>query len=298
MKLRDIGEIALINKIAALTKTPPSVFKGIGDDCAVLKYTKDKYLLVTTDMIIEDAHFRLDKASPEQIGHKAMAVNISDIAACAGKAKWALVSVGLPKDISVDFIKRLYLSMHKTASEFGISIVGGDTNFSKKMVLSVTLIGEVSKKRLALRSGAKDQDVIFITGALRPYPNDLGFSPRIKEAQFLADNFKINSMIDISDSLALDLWRILSESKKGAKIYESLIPYEGASVKRALTTGEQFELLFTTAKKDAKRLLSSSKKRKIKITAIGEITNNAGRMVLVDRRGKESRLEPEGYEHF
>ncbi len=124
MKLKDIGEFGLIDKIAKITKTTSSVIKGIGDDCAVLRYTKDKYLLITTDMIIEDVHFRLNRATPQQIGHKAMAVNISDIAACGGVGKWAVVSAGLPKDTDLDFIDRIYSGIERIASKFNIDIVG------------------------------------------------------------------------------------------------------------------------------------------------------------------------------
>jgi len=298
MKLKHIGEFGLIDKIAKITKTTSSVIKGIGDDCAVLRYTKDKYLLITTDMIIEDVHFRLNRATPQQIGHKAMAVNISDIAACGGVGKWAVVSAGLPKDTDLDFIDRIYSGIERIASKFNIDIVGGDTNLSEKIVISITVIGQVRKENLILRNGAKVRDIIFLTGRLTSKPKDLNFVPKIEEASFLVNNFKINSMIDISDGLLLDLGHIISESKVGACLYEPLIPYEGISIKKAITTGEQFELLFTTDRKDAKSILSRAKRKNLNLAAIGEITGRRSKIVFVDKNGSGEELKPRGYRHF
>lgn len=298
MKLRDIGEFGLIEKIAKATKVSSSVIKGIGDDCAVLKYQKDKYLLVTTDMLIEGVHFSKNQATPQQIGHKAMAVNLSDIAACGGIGKWAVISAGLPKDTDLGFVEKLYSGIKKIASKFDIDIVGGDTNLSDRIVISIALIGEANKKNLLLRSGAKAGDAIFITGRLLRRPDDLGFMPKIEEANFLANNFKINSMIDISDGLLSDLGHILQESKVGACLYESLIPHEGDSIMEALSSGEQFELLFTAEGKYTKRLLFKARMKKIKITAIGEVTDNKGKIIFVHRNGNKKEVKPKGYRHF
>ncbi len=298
VKLKDIGEFGLIEKIAKQTKAGPSVIKGIGDDCAVLKYLKNKYLLVTTDMILQDVHFRLSSAAPERIGHKAMAVNISDIAACGGTGKWATISAGLPKNLSMDFVNRLYRGIKNTASKFNVDIVGGDTNVSRKLVISITLIGEVNKKNLTLRSTAKKGDAIFITGGLSLRYKDLNFTPRIKEALFLVNNFKINSMIDISDGLLSDLGHIIRGSKKGALLYESLIPHKGSFTKKLLSQGEQFELLFTADKHNAKKLLAQAKQENFKITAIGEITKDIGKIVFVDKKGRRESLKAAGYRHF
>ncbi len=298
MRLKDLGEFGLIEKIAKQTRTGPSVIKGIGDDCAVLKYITGKYLLVTTDMILQDVHFRINSATPERIGHKAMAVNISDIAACGGIGKWATISVGLPKNISVDFISRLYRGIKDTASKYNIDIVGGDTNVSRKLVISITLIGEVNKKNLTLRSTAKKGDAIFMTGSLLLKYRDLDFRPKIKEALFLVNNFKINSMIDISDGLLADLGHIIRGSKKGALLYESLMPHKGAFKKKLLSQGEQFELLFTADKRNAKKLLAQAKAENFKITAIGEITKDVGKIVFVNKNGRRENLKAAGYRHF
>jgi thiamine-monophosphate kinase len=290
--LGDIGEFGLIKAIKNNTSVSAPVLKGIGDDCAVIKYTKRKYLLFTTDMIIEDIHFRLKSAKPEAIGHKALAVNISDIAACGGIPKWAVVSAGISPSISYSYTKRLYSGILSLARRFKIDIVGGDTNASDKLVLSVTLIGEVEKENLVLRSGAVKGDIIALSGKLYSKPDDLTFSPQLKEAGYLVKKFKLNSMIDISDGFLSDLNHILEESKKGAVIYESLIPYlpKTAPIFDVLNQGEQFKLLFTLPKAKLKKLPNT-------FYPVGEITNSKG-IVFVARNGKRKTVSPKGYKHF
>lgn len=296
MKVKDIGEFGLIKKIARMTHVGPSVIKGIGDDCAVLKYTKNKYLLITTDMIIEDVHFKTKKSSATDIGHKAMAVNISDIAACGGIPRWAVISAGLPGNIDINFVNRIYKGIKQIADKYNIDIIGGDTNLAGKILISITLMGEVDKSNLLLRKGAVPGDIIFVTGRLLTRYKGLCFRPRLKESNFL-NNFKINSMIDVSDGLLADLGHIISESKAGARLYESLIPYKG-DLKKVLSCGEQFELLFTTDKAITKDLIQKAKEKRIKISAIGEITGNKGKIVLVDKNGRKQELKPNGFQHF
>jgi len=225
MKLENIGEFGLIEKIAKGTKTNKSVIKGIGDDAAVLEWTKDRYLLATADMLIEDRHFKRG-ASPQDIGWKALCCGISDIAAMGGEPRWALVSCGLPKGLAVRYADGIYSGLKKAAGRFGVNIVGGDTNASDKIILDVTVLGEVKKEDLVLRSGARVGDLIFVTGELGGSirGKHLDFTPRIKESQILVKDFKINSMIDLSDGLSSDLNHILEQSAAGAIIYEYLIP--------------------------------------------------------------------------
>ena len=141
MKIKDLGEFALIDVLKKNMTVNKSVFKGIGDDCAVLQYKSNKYLLLTSDMIIEDVHFKKNNAPAWKIGHKAMAVNISDIAACGGKPKWAVVSIGLPRNTDALFVKKLYAGIEKISSKYDIVVVGGDTNASKKIHISIALLG-------------------------------------------------------------------------------------------------------------------------------------------------------------
>ena len=135
MKLKDIGEIGLIERLRRRTKCDRSVLKGIGDDTAVIKWTRDKYLLYTCDMLIEDVHFKLKSTTPFQIGWKAISRNISDIAAMGGVPRYCLVSAGLNSGLPVSFFDKLYEGMAKLAKKFKVNIVGGDTGRSEKLVI-------------------------------------------------------------------------------------------------------------------------------------------------------------------
>ena len=303
MKIKDIGELGVVGRISKKIKYSRSVVKGIGDDTAVIKWTGNKYLLYTCDMLIEDVHFLRRKARPFQIGWKALARNVSDIAAMGGMPKYALVSVGLDPDLPVSFADEIFDGINAVASKFKINIVGGDTVKSRKTVIDVSLIGEVEKRRLTLRSGAQEGDAIFVTGFLGGSlkGKHLDFMPRLEEARALVKSFKVNSMIDISDGLLLDLWRILRASKKGALIYEDLIPIskEAASFKRAVTDGEDFELLFTMSAREAGRFMKSYlSKLEIPVSLIGEVTSKQCGYRLIGNDWKEKKLEKKGYLHF
>ena len=185
-KLQDIGEFGLIKRIADKEKiSDKDVVVGIGDDTAVLKYKKNLYLLLTTDMLVEDVHFN-QKATPFQIGWKALAVNISDIAAMGGIPKYGLVSLGLKKNTSLKFVDELYRGIKTIAKRFDVQIVGGDTVSSSKLVINIALTGEVEKKYLTLRKGAKIGDKIYVTGRLGGsiIGKHLSFIPRVKEARY------------------------------------------------------------------------------------------------------------------
>ena len=300
--LKAIGEFGLIERISRATRTGSRVIAGIGDDAAVLKYTRNKHLLLTTDMILEDVHFTLKGASPEQIGHKALAVNISDIAAMGGVPTYAVVALGLPAYLPVEFVDRLYAGMNALAREFKVDLVGGDTNSSSRLTVAVSLLGEVERKKLTLRSGARIGDYILVTGDLGGSIRlkHLNFIPRINEAGFLVNNFKINSMIDISDGLASDIFHITKASKVGAVLYAGQIPIspEGKTLSHALNDGEDFELLFTLSRKEALRLMSGKPRGlRIPLAVIGEIVDKR-RGVRIVRDGKSHRLMPRGFTHF
>lgn len=303
MKLKDIGEIRLIEQLAKDFRLDRSVVKGSGDDTAVIRWTKDRYLLFTSDMLIEDVHFKLNRAKPFEIGWKALACNISDIAAMGGVPRYALVSIGIDPRLPVSFLDGLYRGLKTLADRFDINIVGGDTNRSRKIVIDVSLIGAVEKEHLTTRSGAREGNVILVTGALGGSikRKHLNFIPRLDEARALVKSFKINSMIDISDGLVLDLWRLLDANKVGARIYENAIPVskDAASVKNALYDGEDFELLFTMSIKEAKRFFKTLlAKMETPVTLIGEVLNKRYGYKLIDRYGKEKKLEAKGYLHF
>lgn len=302
MKLSDIGEFGFIDRICDKTKTDKSVIVGIGDDAAVLKYKSDKYLLVTTDMLIEDVHFKLSTATPYQIGHKAIACNISDIAAMGGIPKHAVISIGMPGKLDLKFSDGLYKGLNKTARDFGINIVGGDTNSSDKLIINVTLLGEVKKRELVLRSGARFEDSIYVTGSLGGsiYGKHLNFTPRLKEAQYLVKKFNVSSMIDISDGLLQDLGHILKMSGVGAMLYERRIPIsrKGKTLNHALYDGEDFELLWTHPRRGEKKLQSAISRGKINAVCIGVIVQEGRGIELEGKDGKLRRVLPKGYTHF
>jgi thiamine-monophosphate kinase len=297
MFIAKLGEFGLIERFKKLIKTDASVIEASGDDCAVLKYDKNNYQLFTCDMLVEGVDF-LTQEDPYLIGRKSIAVSVSDIAACAGYPRYCVISIGIPKKTSVKFMDRLFQGMLDLAKKYKINIVGGDLSASQKLVIDVSMLGIVEKKYLCLRSKARVSDIIFVTGSLGGSieGKHLRFIPRIKESKFLVKNFKVNSMIDISDGLAQDLNHILTQSKVGALIYEDLIPVseQARNLDDALFTGEDFELLFTMPRKEAKRLSD----KKLKFYPVGEIIDKKYGLILVDKMGREKALGPKGYRHF
>ena len=303
MKIKDIGEIKLIERFRKKIRVGKGVIKGSGDDAAVIECSKGKLLLFTSDMLVEDVHFRRKKATARQIGHKALAVNISDIAAMGGIPTHAVVSLGLPGRTEASFVDKMFLGMKLLADNFGINIVGGDVNSSGKLVINVALLGEAKRGRFVTRTGAKIGDIIMVTGSLggSRLGKHLTFTPRVKESLFLTKNFKINSMIDLSDGLSLDLLRIARASKVGAVVYESLIPVspKAESIKKALSDGEDFELLFTVPRKYACSILERfRKKHHVSITAIGEVTPASSGVNIIAFDGHSKALKNSGFTHF
>ncbi len=298
MKLSKFGEFGLIERFKKSIPLDSSVIKGTGDDCAVIEYSKDKYQLFTCDMIIEGVDF-LPKEDPYFIGRKAVAISVSDIAACAGIPRHCVVSLGLPTNKKVEFVDRLLKGMLSVAREFKINLVGGDLSRSDRLVIDVSMLGLVEKKKVILRSGAKAGDKIFVTGSLGGsiHSKHLKFTPRVKESRYLADNFKINSMIDISDGFVQDLRHILYQSKVGAVIYEKMIPLspKAENLNDALYSGEDFELIFTLSAGEAKRLILSGNKS---FRMVGEVCNKKYGLVWVDKRGKRKNLAGKGFKHF
>jgi thiamine-monophosphate kinase len=258
MKVSQLGEFGLIDTLKKFAPVSKEVIKGIGDDAAVLPYSKSEYLLLTTDMLAEGTHFTR-RMPPQGIGHKALACSISDIAAMGGYPTFAVVSIGIPKNLPVRFIKDVYKGMQLAAKAFNVSIVGGDTIKTEKIVINLALLGLVEKKYLTTRDGARAGDWIFVTGPLGgsfKSGRHLNFLPRLAQARFLVEKFKPNAMMDISDGLSGDLDHILKASRVGARLDHASIPrHKGVSLSQALNDGEDFELLFTLSPIKARSLM-------------------------------------------
>ena len=301
-KLSQLGEFGLIDLIRKNVPLTKETVKGIGDDAAVLNFSKSKndYELFTTDMMVEDVHFTR-RMKPSSIGHKALACNISDIAAMGGRPRAAVISLGVPPDLRSSVVQEIYSGISRLAEKFQVSIVGGDTVYSKKIIINVALLGLVKKSELVLRDGAAPEDMIFVTGALgRSFPTGkhLSFLPRVKESQFLVKHFHPTAMIDISDGLAADLFHILNSSRVGACLYEEKIPRaKNASLNEALSDGEDFELLFTLPKKEGERLLRM-KQKAFHFYHIGEINQFSKRLVMIKKDKSQENLSARGFTHF
>ncbi len=307
----------------------------IGDDCAVLPKDSKNDLVITTDLLIEDIDFRMSWTKPEFLGHKALAVSLSDIAAMGAKPVWSMLSIGIPEKIwKTDFVEKFYEGYIRLARKFDVELVGGDVSKSPdKIVIDSIAAGETKKGKAVLRSTAKVGDLIFVTGKLggasagfelletgenyeisnykKLIERQLKPNPQAEIGQILGEKNLATSMIDLSDGLSSDLFHICESSKTGAKIYAEKIPLESQisdstfqktknkkqkpNLFFALNGGEDFELLFTVNPK--KKFPLEKHLENHKISYIGEITANAEIIKLVTDN-KTEILEPKGFRHF
>lgn len=310
--LRIGGEFALIER---LTKKPISrkIIKGIGDDAAVIN-VGSKYLVLTTDTLVEGDHFSHKYFTPEQIGKKAVEINVSDIGAMGAEPKYFLVSLVLPKDIDIRIIENIYKGMRQKGRKYKIEIIGGNITHGRQLVIDICMIGEVKKKNLKLRSAAGLDDCIFVSGDLGSSAAGLNLFLKNKKGpgrvkkRHLEPEAKfhkvkpflryINAMIDVSDGLASEVLRICEQSNMGAVIYLDSVPVDPATEKAAeicgkkaldyaLYGGEDFELVYTVSRKNI---------NKIKGFMVGKITREKG--VRLYRDGREKPLTRHGYDHF
>ena len=301
MILRNLGEFNLINRISKSVKLSSNVIKGIGDDAAVIKHTKNSYLLFSCDMLLEDRHFKRQSGG-YLIGKKALSINVSDIAAMGGMPEYCVVSLGVPGSLRAKYVDDIYKGIKAAARKFKIDLVGGDTIRSKKIIIDIAVLGKVERENLVLRSDAMAGDWIFVTGSLggslKGKGKHLNFTPRLKEARFLVNNFKVNAMIDVSDGLLADLGHILEESKKGADVYERCVPVskDAKDFDSAVRDGEDFELVFTVPKRQGNRLIKKWP-FKTRLSRIGEICRDKG-LYVVRENGKREKVKAAGYRHF
>jgi thiamine-monophosphate kinase len=310
-----MNEFSFIDYLKKKIPRSGRISVGIGDDAAVLNIGKGKQLVISTDVIVENVDFKIKALSPEKIGRKALAANLSDIAAMGAMPTAFVVSVGKPQRISTKWLKRFYEGLLKLAKQYGVSCIGGDFSRSKEFFASVTIFGEVLPHQIVKRSGARQGDWIAVTGALGGslLHHHYDFTPRVREGVFLSKCVMPSAMIDISDGLVQDLSHILKASKVGAVLDLDMIPVSSDAEKmarrnvpkaleRALSDGEDFELLFTVSCRQ-KRVLEKRWKKQftsVPLTWIGKIEGKAS-VIRWLRDGKPSaapKLSQKGFSHF
>lgn len=332
MKLSELGEFGLIDILTRdMIHEPDGVIKGVGDDTAVLKVGGGAWLLFTTDMIVEGVHFSLDYSTFYHVGWKALAVNLSDIAAMGGRPTHALVSLAVPPRVEPAELVELYQGLREAARVHGVNIVGGDTvSNPERLVLNVTLLGEVGAGEAVYRSGARPGDKVYVTGALGapaaglylfqnpalPCSPEAGEYcrrahtaplPRVAAGRFLA-RFGASAMDDISDGLASEMHEICGASGVGCLIRREEVPIDPRvravaeragvdPVEWALFGGEDLELVFTAGLQVEERLKREAGGEGIEIYPVGVITASGG-VCLEQPGGDVLPLPRGGYDHF
>ncbi len=282
----------------------------VGDDAAVLDWARDSACLVTTDLLADGVHFRSEEHAPETIGRKALAVNLSDVAAMTGRPIAAFVTLLLPVDAESNLAERIMNGMLPLAARFNTLIAGGDTNvWPGRLAVSVTLLGVAGHKGPLQRSTAVPTDVVFVTGRLGGSlaGHHLDFEPRVELASYLREHYELHAGLDLSDGLAIDASRLAALSGCGIELYPHLFPISEAAaamaaadpsrstVERALGDGEDFELLLTVAEDDADRF-EAEYAGHVPVTRIGTCIDRPG-VWLVDETGRRSPCPAVGYVH-
>ena len=333
MKLHDIGEFGFIERIGAggLIR-PEGVVKGIGDDAAVVRSPTGQVLLVTTDLLVERVHFLRAATSGFNLGYKALAVNLSDIAAMGGTAREAFVSIAIPENCDVEYLDDLYRGMRHLAARHRVNILGGDTTGSMTdLIINVAVTGTADESEVLYRSGARVGDLICVTGTLGDSRaglylilNDLPADtpalqalfeahilprPCLEEGRFLAECGAVGAAIDLSDGLSSDLAHVLACSRVGARIEDRRLPlsqdlkafcrqFGFDPVDYALAGGEDYSLLCTVAPEAVEDVASAYAQRFGRpLHVIGNITAG-GCLERVEADGRTQVVPPSGWDHF
>jgi len=330
MKLKQLGEFGLINRIYKPSKDK-NIIKGIGDDAAVIKIG-NKLLVITTDTIVDGDHFSLKYFTPEQVGKKAIEINVSDIGSMGAIPKYALVSLVLPRELDVEIIDRIYKGMRQSGSKHKLEIVGGNITHGKQLVIDIDMIGELKQKNLCLRSHAKPGDFILVTGDLGSSTAGLNLflnkikghkEVKLKHLEPKAKYHKvkpflryINAMIDVSDGLASEVQHICKQSRVGAIIFKDNIPIKDQTRRAAKRLNKLLKSKISKGLENSKNFLkdptdyalfggedfelvftvSEQNLNKVKGFLVGEITKRKG--VYIYEKGKERLISKGGYDHF
>jgi thiamine-monophosphate kinase len=292
------GEFAFIDWIRKQQKAGGIVSVAAGDDLAVLDWPAGELLLVGVDQVLDGVHFDSAVHSPRDIGRKVMNRNLSDCAAMACLPAAAVATVALPRSVSMDYARELYLGMKDAADRYGCAVVGGDTaSWDGKLVMTVSILGRSAGIRPVLRSGARAGDTVYVTGPLGGsiLGRHLRFEPRIELARDLAGRGVVHAMIDISDGLSRDLRHICRESGLGAAIDAERIPVHADAV----------ELSKRTGRPPIEHALHDGEDHELIVVGVSGLTApliEIGRMVagegIILRSGaREDRLEAKGWEH-
>lgn len=293
----------------------PQLLLGPGDDAAVLRLAADAACVVTTDTLTDGVDFILGRDDPRRIGRKALAVNLSDLAAMAARPVAALVSLVLPRanadTAALDLAVELFEGLLPLAEEFQVAIAGGDTNtWPGSLVIGVTAIGETTAHGPLCRGGARPGDVILVTGQFGGslLGKQFDFVPRVAAALLLHERYQIHAATDVSDGLTLDLSHICAESRCGATVELSRIPVSAAAeeltrqlgdgrspLDHALADGEDFELILAVPPDESDRLLADQP-LPVPLSRIGTFTVEPG-LSQIAADGSRSPMAPRGYEH-
>ncbi len=308
----------------------PLIKKGMGDDAAAIRSARTgEYLLVTTDMLLEDVDFRREWTTPRQLGFKSAAVNMSDLAAMGARPLFFTVSLAFPPGTSERWIVDFYDGLTDPASSTGAHLIGGDLSHSEKgLMISITALGESVNHRILYRSGGRPGDLLYVTGLLgrsaaglkllqkgrlRPRSQfqkeairaHLSPEPRCEAGLWLAQSGLVHCMMDLSDGLSADLPRLCMESGVGAEIFSANLPvfpesrsWDCDPIDLALNGGEDFELLFAVPASKSRLLERSYPCGFPKLTQIGALTRDSGKVWIIESGKPRRRLPDRGYDHF
>jgi len=290
----------------------PLLKLGIGDDAAILATAGRGDIVATTDLIADGVDFHLDMDVPRRIGHKALAINLSDLAAMAARPLAAVVALNLPRQGGMKLAVGVYEGILPLAERFHIAIAGGDTNsWEGPLVVSVTALGEVTADGPLTRRGAQPGDRIIVTGAFGGsiLGRHLDVQPRVEEALLLNQRYRLHAGIDCSDGLSLDLSHICEQSCCGAVVDVNRVPIAAAAVElskqraeevspldHALSDGEDFELILAVPPDSAQRMLAGQPLENVPLTDIGEFVAESG-LWQRDSSGTKRPLSAKGFEH-
>ena len=332
--LASLGEFGLIERLSRLLPSfnQNDIPVGIGDDAAVVRIGS-RILIATTDALLEGIHFRREWTSPEDLGWKALAVNLSDLAAMGGEPRFALLSLGLPAGTDLEWVEGFYRGMAELSALSRCAVLGGDTVTSPdRIYLNVTVIGESPEGRYATRDGARPGDALLVTGALGEalagylcLERGWGDSddeairaclrahrrpvPRLEAGIAAVRTGKVRAMMDVSDGLSGDVRHIASRSGAGIRIEAARLPLSDAlrataarldrdATELALSGGEDYELLMTVSSEDVPVVRAAVEATGIALTLIGEVTDRPGEITVVRPDGSEEPLPRLSWDHF